>query len=388
MASLLKKTFAAVLAIAMVVTCFTVSAADAAPSINGSTGYIDFNKPGEVSVTFSTENFTAIYGSQFSITIPDGFGFVNIETKDPEGVEWVKDSNYVVKEVEEKDVITFLDVRTDKGFDITLTMNCADTSAVNAVNDVTIANELFIDSNEATYDGVVINAAAVSVTNQEYDVPSVPVDKDGYFIPYGSVITDKDVNNNPTYAQKGEEGSYTTAGTTVSYFKLPKEEVGVTTFGVSENSEEYSYAREDGKVVTVPAGIQFGSYAIDTDGKTFGTIVVSGDLDAFKKHYAENFTSDKAFYDRFVALCAENGTVSLGYGENANNRYKHYIKVACVERTTYLWKGTAGAVAGHLQYALRIINHKQDGKYYGIGYNTADNVNYNYSENVQKYLGQ
>lgn len=386
MASLLKKTFAVVLAIGLVLSCFTVSAADATPSINGSTGYIDFNKPGEVSVTFSTENFTAIYGSQFSITIPDGFAFVKIETKDPEGVNWVEYSNYVVKKVDGKDVITFLDVRTDKGFDITLTMNCSDTTAVEALNSVDITTGLFIDSNEATYDGVVINAASVSVTNQEYEEAIVPDNKDGYFIPYGSVITGKDENDNPTYAQKGEDGSYTTAGTTVSYFKLPEEEVGVTTFGVSENSEEYSYVREDGTVVEVQPGIQFGSYAIDTAGKTLGTIVVSGDLDAFKEAYAANFTTDKAFYDKFVALCDQYGTVKLGYGEKVEGSYVNFIKVACVERTTYMWKGTVGE-SEHRQYALRIINHDKAGKYYGIGYNTADNENYSYSENVQKYIG-
>ncbi|MBQ8202960.1 MAG: hypothetical protein IJZ75_01590 [Clostridia bacterium] len=362
MASLLKKTFAVVLAIGLVLSCLTVNAAAAAPTINVTTDYINYDAAANtaVSVDIYTENFDVIYGAQFTINVPTGFTDISIANNS--GLTWTENSNYKI----DGNTIKFVDVRVSNGFNITLNATCTDATAVEALNFVTITDTYFIDANEAEYTAVVVNLGGFSVTNHEPSTPVVPEKVEGYFIPFGSVT------NNGEYVTKNEDGTFAAEGETVSYFRLPGEE-GVTTFGVSEKVADDNYA----------AGVQFGSYAIDTTGKTFGTIVVSGDLDAFKTAYAASFADDKAFYNRFVELCSaySGKTLKLGYGtEDA------YIKVACVKRTTYMWKGTVGE-SEHRQYALRVINVPEtSAMYYAIGYNTADGTNYSYSETVQKYV--
>ena len=366
MASLFKKTFAVVLALAMVFTCLTANAANEAPSISASTKYVD-SKETAVSLKVSTDNFDVIYGSDFTLTIPDGYEFLSI-TDENGGVDdkWVKDSNFVVDN--DTNTIRFLDVRTHEGFDFTL--NLTKTADAAALSDVKIAANMFVDANETNYSSFVLNDGVISVTNARVD--EAPVAREGYFIPFGSV---KDSEDN--YATKDEYGNFS-EGTTVSYFKLPTAEVGVTTFAVSEverYSDEY------------PNTIQFGSYAIDTDSKNLGTIVVMGDYTEFRKAKASSYADDKAFFDYIMNLCKEhlngdnaNKKIRIVYGEGEND----FVRIGRVKRTTYTWKGEVGG-SQHRQYALRVVNIVEGTRYSAIGYSEVDGK-YTYSANVQSKL--
>lgn len=365
MASLFKKTFAVVLALAMVFTCLTANAANEAPSISASTSYVDYDKGTTVSLKVSTDNFDVIYGSDFTLTIPEGYRFVSIESD-----KWVKDSNFVVN----GNTIRFLDVRTNAGFDFTLNLNMTESAEV--LSDVGLAANMFVDAYEADYTGVVLNNGVISVTNAPVTDGTTNgsiEEKPGYFIPYGSVIdatTDE-------YAAKNSDGTFA-GGTTVSYFKLPTEEVGVSTFAVSEVEEYNEY----------PSTIQFGSYAIDTDSKNLGTIVIMGNYTEFRANKDDKYADDQAFNDYIMKLCDE-----YLINENAGKKLKIFygddgsksVRIGRVKRTTYTWKGTEGAVAGHRQYALRVVNIVKGTCYSAIGYSEVDGK-YTYSANVQSKL--
>lgn len=370
MASLFKKTFAVVLALAMVFTCLTANAANEAPSISASTKYVD-SKETAVSLKVSTDNFDVIYGSDFTITIPDGYKFVSITevgSADKDDDKWVEGSNFVVN----GNTIRFLDVRTHEGFDFTL--NLTKTADAAALSDVEIAANMFVDANEAKYSSVVLNDGVISVTNTPVaDGENGTIeDKEGYFIPYGSVV-DAETGE---YAKKNDDGTFN-AGSTVSYFKLPAAEVGVTTFATSEVEEYENY----------PETIQFGSYAIDTDSKNLGTIVVMGDYTEFRKAKASSYADDKAFFDYIMNLCKEhlngdnaNKKIRIVYGEGEND----FVRIGRVKRTTYTWKGKVGD-SQHRQYALRVVSIVKGTRYSAIGYSEVDGK-YTYSANVQSKL--
>lgn len=370
MASLFKKTFAVVLALAMVFTCLTANAANEAPSISASTSYVDYDEGTTVSLRVSTDNFDVIYGSDFTITIPAGYKFLSItevDSDDKNDNKWVKGINFVVN----GNTIRFLDVRTHEGFDFTLNLTKTDGAA--ALSDVKIAANMFVDANEAKYSSVVLNDGVISVTNApvtDGTTNGTIEEKPGYFIPYGSV-RDKDGG----YAKKDENGDFA-GGTTVSYFKLPTAEVGVTTFATSEVVEYKNY----------PETIQFGSYAIDTDNRNLGTIVIMGDYKKFRDDKADEYADDQAFNDYIMNLCEEhlNGDkadkkLKIFYGKDSE-----YVRIGRVKRTTYTWKGKVGD-SQHRQYALRVVSIVKGTRYSAIGYSEVDG-NYTYSANVQSKL--
>lgn len=363
MASLFKKTFAAVLAIAMVVTCFTVSAADATPTLNVATTYVGAGDSSAV-VNISTENFGAIYGSQFTVTFPD---FVTVDlVKTNDGLVWENNSNYKV----DRNVLKFLDVRTNQGFDVSVNISFA-ANTNGGVHDVVVSESYFIDSNEAEYDGVAINDGVLSVAEKvvaDEGTPVVVNSEEGYFIPYGEVIV------NGEYVDKNkEDGSFTVTGdTTYTQIKLPSEEVGVTTFGTGEKLVGDKFG---------PAGIQFGSYAINAAGKKFGTLAIKGDFAGFKAYCKANGMTDKAIYDRMVSFYNEyNEGSSVGM---SCNKGTIKISVLCIAQRKYMWcSADDNGVVNHLQYAARITNPVAGATYSGVAYSYIDDA-YTFSKEVK-----
>lgn len=361
MASLFKKTFAVVLALAMVFTCLTVNAANEAPSISISNAYIEKDEE-VVSLKISTENFDAIYGSDFTITIPEGYTFNSIVS---DGDVWQENSNYVVDY--EGDTIRFLDVRTDKGITFTLNLNNDGTAA--ALSDVELAKNMFVDTYEAEYTGVVLNNGIISIIDTPVEKGEVPTASaaanKGYFIPYGSV---KDSEGK--YADKDVDGNFPT-GVNVAYFKLPTEEIGVTTFGASEKAQDDKGDQ----------GIQFGSYAINAADKTYGTLVVMGDFANFKSVYSS--LSDVQIYNRFAELYKKNnpadGTLKIAYTSGGQ---KTTVTIAFVAQKKYMWKGQVNGV-NHLQYAVRVTNPSPR-MYTSVAYSITDDV-YTYSKEVKEW---
>ena len=361
MASLFKKTFAAVLAIAMVVTCFTVSAADAAPALNVATTYVGAEESHAI-VNISTENFGAIYGSQFTVTFPD---FVTVDLVDTnDGLEWKNNSNYKL----DGNTLKVLDVRTNQGFDVSVNIYFAPGSN-GGVYDVVVSDAYFIDSNEAEYDGVVINNGVLSIANKviaDAESPVVVESEEGYFIPYGDVVV------NGEFVDKNKDGSFNVTGsTTYTQIKLPSEEVGVTTFGTGEKLEDKFG----------PAGIQFGSYAINAADKKFGTLAIKGDFAGFKAYCKANGMTDKAIYDRMVSFYNDhNEGSSVGMSCNGG-RIK--ISVLCIAQRKYMWySADDNGVVKHLQYAARITNPVEGETYSGIAYSYIEDA-YTFSKEVK-----
>ncbi len=361
MASLFKKTFAAVLAIAMVVTCFTVSAANEAPSINVSSVYITADAT-QTTVDIYTENFDTIYGAQFTVTLPEGFTVADVESNS--GLAWDIGSNCTVNE----NVIKFLDVRTSQGFDVTVNVNVPE--AAKGVNEILVSDTYFIDSNEAEYEGVDVNNGVISVETAvevpEGETETTVSAQEGYFIPFGEVLV------NGEYVDKEDDGSFKVTGnTTVTQIKLPSEEVGVTTFGngVKEVDDDF------GK-----AGVQFGSYAVNVEGKKFGTLVVKGDFADFISYCRNTLSmSNEQIYNKLVSLYNENsagGSVGMKYGENGEKR----ISVLCIARKKWMWYGNIGGVM-HLQYAARVTNPVVGETYSAVAYSFVDEA-YTFSKEI------
>lgn len=353
MASLFKKTFAVVLALAMVFTCLTANAVSDVPSVNGSAAFAD--KAGTtVTVEVHTNNFGAVYGSDITITIPEGFTYASDVTV-KEGNAWVKDSNYVVN----GNVIRFLDVRTTKGFDITFSVNVPEETA-DGEYPVTIEGT-FVDAYEADYN--VKTTAGKIVIRTNTDTP-VEAPSEGYFIPYGSVTSEEG------YVTKNEDGTFSN-GAVVSAFKLPEASIGVTTFGSSVKNKD-----ED---KNIDPGVQFGSYAVDTADKTYGTLVIMGDFVDFKSVYSS--MDEVAIYKKLASIYTNNkpadgGTLKVRYAENKT------VTIALVAQTKYMWKGTVNGVA-HLQYAVRVTNPKPR-TYTSIAYNISNDV-YTFSKEASAH---
>ncbi len=367
MASLLKKTFAVVLAIGMVFTCLTVNAATEAPAINISTAYVNIaditDSSADVTLEVHTRNFDNIYGAQFTVQLPDGLELVSGSVTTKSGLAWTENSNYVVNGND----IKFLDVRTTKGFDVKFDVTVPKASGVSEDYMVAITDSTFIDENEAIIDNVSVGYGEVII--QATESQPITGTTDGYFIPYGSVTS------GDGFAEKNENGDFINGGTVVSSFKLPAAEVGVTTFGVSEKAAD----------TNIDAGVQFGSYVIDVeDGKSYGTLVSMGNFADFKAAFIGKYGSEKAFYDRIVELCrhyltGDNAgkTLKLSYGAGDDE----YVKVACVDQSKHMWKSET---MGHLQYALRVTNPTVGRQYSAIGY-CNNGTSYTYSEEVQSY---
>lgn len=368
MASLFKKTFAAVLAIAMVVTCFTVSAADVAPAINVTSAYVE-SGANTAEVDIYTENFGSIYGSQFTVTLPKNYSVSSIKNNAENDLDWVENSNCQIS----GNVIKFLDVRTNKGFNVTV--NVTVPAGASGINEIVVNNTYFIDSNEAEYEGVVINSGVISVATPVV-VPEgkteTVIAQDGYFIPYGEVTVE--VDGKDEYVDKNKNGSFTVTGsTTYTQIKLPSAEVGVTTFGTGEKDTD----------IFGEAGIQFGSYAINAAGKNFGTLAIKGNFADFKAYCKANDMTDKAIYDRLVSLYNDkeknpNGkSIGVKYGNDQK------ISVLCIAQRKYMWYSVDdNGVVNHLQYAARITNPVEGETYSGIAYSYSEDA-YTFSKEVK-----
>ncbi len=353
MASLFKKTFAVVMAVALVFTCLTVNAASEGTSINVSTAYSS-NISETVTVELHTRNFGAVYGSDFTIKLPDGFE-VATDVQVKSGKSWDKDSNYVVSE--NKNTIRFLDVRTTEGFDISFGV-AIPAGKPDDTYEISIINGTFIDAYEADY-SVKTSVGAIVVrtdTNTEFDGTT-----EGYFIPYGSVKDDSG-----KFVDKNEDGSFDN-GVVSKSFKLPEASVGVTTFGASSRP-----ADED---KGISKGIQLGSYAVNTVGKKYGTLMIMGDDTTGTGTYADfraaqSHLTDEQIYSKLAEMYfnakPSDGTIKVTYA----NKTK-YIIVGCVAQTKYMWKGEVNKVP-HLQYAVRAINPGETRTYTAVAYNYAE----------------
>lgn len=380
MANLFKKSFAVIMAIALVFTCLTVNAASEGTSINVSTGYATAAdaKANTVTVELHTKNFSAVYGSDFTITLPAESNLTFVKNGDAYVVvnsgknDWAENSNYVVGA--DSKSIRFLDVRTTKGFDFKVFVNvpagtAADTYEINVVKGA------FIDSYEADY-SVKTTAGAVVVRATNTEVSGTT---EGYFIPYGSVETE---TGSGVFVKKNEDGTFD-SGAVAKSFKLPEASIGVTTFGASSRPADVDNG--------ISKGIQLGSYAVNTAGRKYGTLMIMGDDAAvsgtytqFRERYSN--LSDEQIYNRLASLYFDanpaDGTIKVNYKDSEG--VSKYLIVGCVAQTKYMWRGTVNEVP-HLQYAVRAVVDdatKATRTYTAIAYNYAENN----AEDIASYV--
>lgn len=188
--------------------------------------------------------------------------------------------------------------------------------------------------------------------------PAEVQDQPKKFIPYGSVY--KEVDGEFVYADKDQAtGSFTVTeeGYQVQSFDVP--ENGITTFGVSENTE-------------VANTIRFGSYSEKVEDADFhGTMIFEGDWMTLKNYYIQKGYS----VQQFVEAIYKNYDKTMA--ANPEAKYVYYtlkgktIKVYKFKQQKHMWKSSDNKV---LEYALRVGGLKDNETYTGVAYSEKDGV--------------
>ena len=192
------------------------------------------------------------------------------------------------------------------------------------------------------------------------------VASEGHFIPYGSVYT-YDADTGYTWYKKDEDGTFKNVPADVSYQEFEIPENGITTFGASED--------------TTTGNPQFGTYALDVNGKTCGTMSIIGDWDGFVNYYcsdnsrtvAQLVASVSAYYDANITTDYTHVILKWSDGTNENT-----LKIYKKNQVNWMWKdGT------NLQYALR-VNGLNDGDICtAVGYAVNADGEVTFSETVK-----
>ena len=197
-----------------------------------------------------------------------------------------------------------------------------------------------------------------TANNQMVNLP----EKEGYFIPQGSVL-----DASGAYAEKLGNGRYFVANAgdvSYTYFRYPAGNVG--TFGASVKPGNDTAENEADK-----SGIQFGSILTDNLSiDASGTLVLRGDFDAFRKSLP-NYSREQII--KIIYNNLQRGNVAAGdVATIANGNVK--IDAMYVPRSTYMWKNSANT---ELQYAVRVFGvatNRGDVTYTAVGYTVNDGV--------------
>ncbi len=193
------------------------------------------------------------------------------------------------------------------------------------------------------------------------------------FVPYGSVY--KKEGDKFVFAEKDENGNFIAdSDYTVDSFDIPAN--GITTFGVSENTEDTSV-------------IRFGSYSDkriekNKNAASHGTMVFEGDWVALKNYYIKRgYTVQQLLdmiYKNYDATIAQKGGKFVYYKVPTEEEGKTTkVNVYKFDQTKYMWKD-----ANVSEYAIRLTNAKDNITYTAVAYSkdSAGNL-VQISENVK-----
>ena len=216
----------------------------------------------------------------------------------------------------------------------------------------------------AYVDNLKLSNASVSDSITVKDGSFTPVEKDGYFVPYGSVV-----DGNDKKLAKNADGSFNVSDSeaiNLTYFKTPAAD-GITTFGVSKKEKT-----GEGNTPEEKAGIQFGSYTENAKDEEFYTLIIRG---------ADEKTVNKLTYGQkndmvnkyLTWIEGKEDKDKWGIYKSTLSEDTYVIKV--VKQQNYMWKNSDGS---KLQYAVRLYgdydNSNADINFSAIGFSMSGNT--------------
>lgn len=377
MKSLMKKSLALVLmcAVAFGCMCIGASAASADPTVAVSKSGVAA-KPGEiVNVRITFKNIGAVAGLQFKVSYNPVALAADVDTFNTH-----LQSNFVhPKAVNSAGYVSVVAVNegTSEAYaDLPFTVNA---NATVGTYNFKVSDLLMVDKGEnaikncKTIDGsIVINRAGTTTVPVTGD-KSENLDDTNSFVPFGSAYDDAG-----NFYKKNADGSFElkAGDVKVDKFKKPDASLGFTTFGTSENIlAENEGAKKDGYV-------QFGTYVDSVTAKTYGTLLMVGDFNAFAEYYrAKGYADNKVVNSIYKTYSNNSDKWGKDGGLTINGKNGVSLAVYAVKSSTYMWKNSD---ASSFQYALR-VKTEAGKQYYAVGYGIKDDNSVIFSAEIQNY---
>lgn len=371
----IKKISAIILAGALLVSAVGMNAfaadANAKPTITVFGNESSPAKPDStVELNVRLSNFNTIKGMDLELTLDNAnkVKLTNATGKIGDN-DLVNGTNYTVSDGK----IHIVELNADNetiNFKVTASVDKAATAGEYKVN--VSKSDLALDgSSLATDKDSVGGNIVVATTNATSDKEENKKADEGYFIPYGSVY---DSANN--YIDKNADGSFNlTNGATYQQFKLPTAAKGLTTFGGS-------------KPLNAENAVQFGTYAQEISGKSFGTLIIKGDWKTFlnyyvtEKGYSANELLSKIYtgYTNAMKNAAQNITNVSFTTANGTK-----INVFNVPQTKYMWENEGKTIR---EFAARMTGISNETIYSGVGYSYTDSASPVFSTEINTYKAQ
>ncbi len=346
----MKKALAVLLCLAMLFTALTVNvfAETTTPAVDVITNTAELDGTATFAVKlsgFTTENPLA--GVDLTVTVPSATKMELVTVKNFDKDTFVENEDYTVSNTE----LHIVGLTSDKAKNtiVTVKATLSDASVESAVS-VTASlakNGTSLHQNATINANPIVGYTAKPAAEPETagsDAVAQPTDQNK-FIPYGAVYV-SDGNGGYTYRKKLPTGVFESSnGDSYKEFTKPAGKFGTfdaTGAKVKINETEYD-------------AIQFGNYAENYDPQNYdyGTMVISGDWNAFKNWWLGNYgisanelteliynAYNKAMENnKYNYILFENGGVTIG--------------VKTYAQTKYMWKNSDGNV---LEYAIRIYD--------------------------------
>lgn len=358
----MKKLTASIVAGALMISAMGINAfaAEATPKITVfGTESSPVKAGAEVNIDVRLSNFDTVKGMDI---ILKGDSNVTLEEITTDGYK--KGENYTVKGNE----IHIVDLNREK------TVNLKVKAVAKGNGEITVGTAklaksgtaLFGEKEVRTVAGTIKVATEATKTAEETTLK----ESKGYFIPYGSVYTYDADKGYTWYTKDKEDGTFKNVPAGVSYQEFEIPENGITTFGSSVDTET--------------GNPQFGTYALNVQGKTCGTMSIIGDWEGFVNYYRENNGRTVAQLVESVWACYDsvkdkinNTTVThatLNWGANKEFQLEIYKK----DQVNWMWKDGA-----NLQYALRVNGLKENETCTAVGYAVGADSKVTFSKAVK-----
>ena len=329
-------------------------------------------KPGEtVELNVRLSNFNTIKGMDLILTLDGTAVAVNDVIGKIGTTDLIKGNNYTTN----GGTIHIVELNAGNevvNFKVNATVN---TSAAAGKYEVTLTkSELATSGTDMIKDENSINSnlgkVVVGTTSSTAPETGNKTAAAGYFIPFGSVY------KNDEYVSKNSDGSFDIeADTTYQQFKLPDSAKNLTTFGGS-------------KPLKADNAVQFGTYAQEISGKSFGTLIIKGDWKTFLNYYVteKGYSADELLskiytgYTNAMKNAAQNITNVSFTTANGTK-----INVFNVPQTKYMWENEGKTIR---EFAARMTGISSETIYSGVGYSYTDSASPVFSTEINTYKAQ
>lgn len=349
------KIISLVLSFVLCVMCITVTAVAGTPGVTLFGNEATPAKPGETIKLYARlTGLSEMAGLDISVTGGTGFAFTGVSV---DNISLVADKNYTITDnkIHIVDIFNILDRATLNSAYVTVNAKIAENAQAGEYT-VTFKGVLAgKDGKTKLSEGDLATAKVVVREAEKTAQAGTLTAENGMFIPYGSVY-----NAQGIYADKLNDGSFIVSnGDKYTRFRLDSKTL--STFGVS-------FAEDN-------TAIQFGTYAAEKKGKTYGTMCLVGDWDSFKEYYrqAKGYSEVELIEmisQRYDTVMKDNPDATHVIMKCNNKQVK--IAVYKVAQTKYMWGKEHNS---DLQYALRVVDVAQGQQYTAIGYYTqGDNT--------------